>query len=86
MRPLRGLDATSAPLDGEGIVYNQKRMLDFNLIHSKKFDRYVSMIAFDLLELNGEDVRPQALIERKGRLQYLLKPLREQNSVTLGWG
>jgi ATP-dependent DNA ligase len=50
--------ATSALLDGEGIVYDQHSMPDFNLIHSKEYDRYVSLIAFDLLELNGEDVRP----------------------------
>jgi bifunctional non-homologous end joining protein LigD len=49
------LRATSALLDGEGIVYDQNGMPDFNLIHSKEYDRHVSLIAFDLLELNGAD-------------------------------
>jgi ATP-dependent DNA ligase len=71
------LRATSALLDGEGIVYDQNGMPDFNLIHSKEYDREVSLIAFDLLELNGEDVRQQPLTERKRRLQFLLRPLRE---------
>jgi ATP-dependent DNA ligase len=71
------LRATSALLDGEGIVYDQHGMPDFNLIHSKEYDREVSLIAFDLLELNGEDVRPARLTERKRRLTFLLQPLRE---------
>ena len=71
------LRATSALLDGEGIVYDQHGMPDFNLIHSKEYDRHVSLVAFDLLELNGEDVRQQPLTERKRRLKFLLKPLRE---------
>jgi bifunctional non-homologous end joining protein LigD len=71
------LRATSALLDGEGIVYDQHGMPDCNLIHSKEYDREVSLVAFDLLELNGEDVRPQPLTERKRRLQFLLQPIRE---------
>ena len=39
----------------------QHGMPEFNLIHSKEYDRYVSLIAFDFLELNGEDVRSQPL-------------------------
>jgi ATP-dependent DNA ligase len=57
VRAAQGLRATSALLDGEGIVYDQHGMPDFNLIHSKEYDREVSLVAFDLLELNGEDVR-----------------------------
>jgi ATP-dependent DNA ligase len=52
----RRLRATSVLLDGEGIVYDQNGMPDFNLIHKKEYDREVSLVAFDLLELNGEDV------------------------------
>jgi ATP-dependent DNA ligase len=65
------LRATSAMLDGEGIVYDQHGMPDFNLIHSKEYDREVSLVAFDLLELNGEDLRPAPLTERKRRLEPL---------------
>jgi len=73
----RKLRATSALLDGEGIVYDQHGMPSFALVHSKEYDREVSLIAFDLLELNGEDVRPQPLIERKRRLHHLVKPVRD---------
>jgi ATP-dependent DNA ligase len=73
----RGLRATSALLDGEGIVYDQHGMPDFNLIHSKEYDREVSLVAFDLLEKDGEDLRPLRLDERKRRLQYLVAKVRE---------
>jgi ATP-dependent DNA ligase len=40
-------------LDGEGIVYDQNGMPSFDLIHSKQYDREVSLVAFDLLELDA---------------------------------
>jgi bifunctional non-homologous end joining protein LigD len=58
---VRRLRATSALLDGEGIVYDQHGMPDFNLIHSKEYDREVSLVAFDLLEKDGEDLRSRRL-------------------------
>lgn len=73
----RKLRAVSALLDGEGIVYDQHGMPSFELIHSKQYDREVSLVAFDLLELNGEDLRPQPMIERKRCLQHLVKPVRD---------
>ena len=53
----RRLKVRSALLDGEGIVYNGKGMPDFRLLPGKENDFAVSLIAFDLLELDGEDVR-----------------------------
>jgi ATP-dependent DNA ligase len=66
------LRATSALLVGEGVVYDHKGMPNFDYIHSKQYDREVSLIAFDLLELDGEDVRPQPLIQRKTWLEKLV--------------
>jgi hypothetical protein len=51
----------SVLLDGEGVVYDQNGMLSFDLIHSKQYDREVSLVAFDLLELDGKDYRPAPL-------------------------
>jgi ATP-dependent DNA ligase len=42
-------------------------MPSFNMIHSKQHDHAVSLVAFDLLELDGEDVRTSQLLERKAR-------------------
>jgi bifunctional non-homologous end joining protein LigD len=69
---MRRLSATSAMLDGEGIVYDYNGMPNFEYIHSKQYDREVALVAFDLLELNGEDVRPQPLIQRKTWLEKLV--------------
>jgi ATP-dependent DNA ligase len=56
----------SVLLDGEGIVYDQHSMPSFDLIHSKQYDREVSLVAFDLLELDADDVRKRPLVNRKG--------------------
>ena len=44
---------------------------------SNCFDETVTLCAFDLLELNGEDFRPKPLLERKKRLAKLLARDRE---------
>jgi bifunctional non-homologous end joining protein LigD len=44
------MKATSFLLDGEGIVYDTKGMPSFDLLHSRDYDREVSLCAFDLLE------------------------------------
>jgi bifunctional non-homologous end joining protein LigD len=45
---------------------------DFNGLHSRIYDDAAVLLAFDLLELDGEDLREQPLIERKARLKKLL--------------
>jgi bifunctional non-homologous end joining protein LigD len=67
----------SVLLDGEGIVYDQNGMPSFDLIHSKQYDREVSFVAFDLLELDGDDVRRQRLLDRKARLAKLIAKVRD---------
>lgn len=69
---VRRLKVRSVLLDGEGIVYGHTGLPDFALIHSKQYDREVSLVAFDLLELNGKDYRPAPLADRKVRLAKLL--------------
>ena len=73
---VRRLKAKSVVLDGEGVVYNQHGMPSFDLIHSKQYDREVSLVAFDLLELDGEDVARRPLIERKSQLHKLVAKVR----------
>ena len=73
---VRRLKVKSVLLDGEGIVYDQNGMPSFDLIHSKQYDREVSLVAFDLLELDGDDVRRQPLLDRKARLAKLIAKVR----------
>jgi ATP-dependent DNA ligase len=46
---------------------------DFHALHSRRFDDVAILYAFDLLELDGEDLRARPLAERKAALQRLLR-------------
>src|SRR5262245_2288498 len=67
------IKALSFYLDGEGVVCNGDGLAVFDLLHSKANDERVFLYAFDLLELNGADVRRWALEDRKDRLTKLLQ-------------
>ena len=73
----RRLKVRSILLDGEGIVFDAKGMPSFALLHSRDYDREVSLAAFDLLELDGEEVRKLQLLERKKRLARLLSKVKD---------
>jgi ATP-dependent DNA ligase len=72
----RRLRVRSVLLDGEGIVYNGKGMPDFHLLHGKQNDAAATLVAFDLLELDGDDVRRDPLLDRKKSLVRLLTKLK----------
>jgi ATP-dependent DNA ligase len=74
---VRSLKVRSVILDGEGIVYNHKGMPSFDLVHSREYDKEVSLAAFDLLELDGADLRKQKLLDRKARLAKLLSKVKD---------
>lgn len=74
---VRRLKVRSVLLDGEGIVYDHKGMPSFDLIHSRDYDAEVSLAAFDLLELDGVDLRKQKLLDRKARLAKLLSNVKD---------
>jgi bifunctional non-homologous end joining protein LigD len=65
VRAMRALKATSALIDGEAVWCGPDGAADFNKLHSRAHDDQVFMYAFDLLELDGEDLRARPLEERK---------------------
>jgi bifunctional non-homologous end joining protein LigD len=73
---VRRLKVRSVLLDGEGIVYDGKGMPCFALLHSREYDKEVSLAAF-LLELDGADLRKQKLLDRKARLAKLLSKAKD---------
>jgi bifunctional non-homologous end joining protein LigD len=73
---VRKLKVKSVLLDGEGIVYDPQGMPKFDLIHSQQHDEAASLVAFDLLELDGHDVSKADLLARKLRLKVLVGRLR----------
>ena len=59
-------------IDGEAIVRGVDGYSDFNALHSGKHNAAVEMIAFDILALDGDDLRDLPLSMRKTNLQRLL--------------
>jgi ATP-dependent DNA ligase len=69
---LKRMRARSIVFDGEAMCGNS-----FDDLWNRAADEHVRLCAFDLLELNGEDLREQALLERKRRLAQLLRKERD---------
>jgi bifunctional non-homologous end joining protein LigD len=66
------LKVASAGIDGEACYCADGGIPDFDGLHSQAHDKHVCLMAFDLLELNGEDWRRRPLVERKSKLSRLL--------------
>ncbi|MBA1204139.1 DNA ligase D [Pseudomonas capeferrum] len=72
---LSGLDVNSAWLDGEVVVVDDEGAADFQALQNAfdtARDEQISYFLFDLLYLDGEDLRDNPLQERRARLKALL--------------
>ena len=73
---LERLKVKSAVIDGEVIMTDKDGVADFFALHlalARKSAPGATLIAFDVLELHGEDLRPLPLEERRARLESLLR-------------
>jgi bifunctional non-homologous end joining protein LigD len=61
------LRATSATIDGEAVCCDANGVSIFDDLHGRRHDDRVILYAFDLLELDGEDFRPQPQHARNAR-------------------
>jgi len=59
-------------IDGEAVVLGVDGVPDFNALHSRKHDEEVQLYAFDVLALDGEDLRNLPLTMHKTNLARLL--------------
>ena len=59
-------------IDGEAVVLGVDGIADFDALHSGKHDDEVQLYAFDILALDGEDLRGLPLSMRKTNLARLL--------------
>jgi ATP-dependent DNA ligase len=68
------LTARSAILDGEAVVQNELGISDFHALRSTMTGepQRVLFFAFDLLHLDGKDLRKWPLVDRRAKLQALL--------------
>jgi bifunctional non-homologous end joining protein LigD len=59
-------------IDGEAVILGVDGIPDFNALHSRKQDSEVQLYAFDIMALDGEDLRQLPLSLRKTNLARLL--------------
>ena len=63
----------SAIIDAEVVCLDPEGVTDFDALHSRTMDHVAVACAFDLLMLNGDDLRRLPLGERKALLRKLLR-------------
>jgi len=67
------LPVTAAVLDGEVVVLDERGRSSFQLLQQLGTSRRgLAFFAFDLLGVDGEDLKPLPLEERKRRLETLI--------------
>jgi len=70
---VNALKARSCLIDGEAVVCDHNGLAVFERLREKSTGRHVFMYAFDLLELNGTDLRREPFEVRKATLASLLR-------------
>jgi bifunctional non-homologous end joining protein LigD len=66
------LRVSSISIDGEAVVCGDDGVSDFDRLHSQGWDGAVFLYAFDVLEIDGDDLRQEPLERRKARLEKVL--------------
>lgn len=69
----RRIKAQSFMIDGEAIVARPDGVSDFAALHSRRHDKDATMVAFDIIELRGQNVAVETLAQRKRRLHGLIQ-------------
>jgi bifunctional non-homologous end joining protein LigD len=63
----------SCLIDGEAVCCDQEGMPVFRKLRQRRDDRHVFLYAFDLIELDGKDLRREPIEQRKAALAKLLR-------------
>ena len=69
---VEALPVRSFTIDGEAIVCDGDGLADFHLLRYRRGDAVVHLCAFDLIELDGRDLRDEPIEARKAELALLL--------------
>ena len=78
------LRATSFLIDGEAVIIRDDGTPDFRALRSQHRDHEAVLVAFDLIERDGEDLRDLPLIERKRRLGRLIGKTKNRRAIQYG--
>jgi bifunctional non-homologous end joining protein LigD len=76
----------AAVIDGEAVAFDPEGRPSFAALRSIEGQRGAVLIAYDLLECNGLDLRREPLQDRRARLARLLKPPRGKAAQTVAGG
>ena len=66
------LNARSCVIDGEAVACDDDGIASFERICYRHYDKAVFLYAFDLIELNGDDLRREPFMVRKATLASLI--------------
>jgi bifunctional non-homologous end joining protein LigD len=69
---LSRLRSRSCIIDGEAVACDDNGVASFNLVRYRHDDESIFLYPFDLIELNGDDLRPDPLEGRKATLEMTL--------------
>ena len=74
------LPVKSCFIDGEAIVVDSTGLSVFDLLRYRQHDGPAVLCAFDLIELDGKDLRPSPIERRKDQLGNLLHSVRRSHT------
>ena len=69
---LARLRSRSCIIDGEAVACDENGVALFNRVRHRRHDESIFLYAFDLIELNGDDLRRDPLEGRKATLEMVL--------------
>src|SRR5919108_4893572 len=69
---LARLRSRSCIIDGEAVACDDNGLTSFNRLRYRQHDESIFLYAFDLIELNGDDLRRDPLEGRKAELEMIL--------------
>jgi len=73
---IKHLRSRSCIIDGEAVACDENGVTSFNRVRYRRHDESVFLYAFDLIELDGKDLRREPIERRKALLAQLVrKPL-----------
>jgi bifunctional non-homologous end joining protein LigD len=78
---VRGLSADEAVIDGEAVVFQNDGRSDFHALLTKRGWLVAALVAFDVLRLNGDDLRQRPLEKRREALARLIAKRRGDGIV-----
>jgi bifunctional non-homologous end joining protein LigD len=69
---LARLRSRSCIIDGEAVACDDNGVTSFDRVRYRHYDESIFLYAFDLIELNGDDLRRDPLEGRKATLEMIL--------------